>query len=154
MIADINEWDCGLLLQHPCGLPLLVGVAWMCCVWCYRHGVAHNHLYDGGDMKLSRLFKSTTRVQTYDLHSGLISEIGTDPFCVFMLIKSHAHKKTDRCYPSINRLVKLSGLSYNRVRACIGILCRKGLIDAEYTRYTDSSGSEYGKHHYEYTTYR
>lgn len=105
-------------------------------------------------MKLSKLFKSTTRVSTYDLHSGLASSIGGNPFMIMMLIKSHVNKDTGKCYPSIRRLMKLSGLAINTVKACIKTLEDDGIISRELIRFVDSNGDEYGREHYEYIVYR
>ena len=105
-------------------------------------------------MKLSKLFKSTTRVSTYDLHAGFAASIGGNPFMVMMLIKSHINKDTGKCYPSIRRLVKLSGLTINTVKACIKLLEAEGIISHELVRFIDSDGDEYGRPHYEYTVYR
>jgi DNA-binding MarR family transcriptional regulator len=57
--------------------------------------------------------------------------VGVAPFAVLVVLLRHADIKTGRCYPSIRRIARTTGLSQPTVLKAIAILEKEGLIKVE-----------------------
>jgi len=65
------------------------------------------------------------------IQSGLIAKIGTVPWAVYCVIKSHAGLETGNAWPSNTRIGELVGVSVNTVQRAMKTLVDSGLIKAD-----------------------
>jgi len=63
--------------------------------------------------------------------SGLVAQIGTNSFAIWSAIKAHSDFQTGVSYPSIRRLMELTGLASATVQKCLGILEQSHLLRSE-----------------------
>jgi hypothetical protein len=66
--------------------------------------------------------------QTDLFDSGLVAEIGVPAFAVWCAIKGHSDFKTGRCWPSIRRLMTLTGLASATVQGALTRLEKNHLL--------------------------
>ena len=78
-----------------------------------------------GGSSLSMLGRINTTFGTYQadlFESGLVAQIGPNSFAVWAAIKAHADFQTGIAWPSVRRLMALTGLASATVQKCLGTL--------------------------------
>ena len=74
---------------------------------------------------MSMLGRINTTFGTYQadlFESGLVAQIGPNSFAVWAAIKAHADFQTGIAWPSVRRLMALTGLASATVQKCLGTL--------------------------------
>jgi hypothetical protein len=67
----------------------------------------------------------------YNAVIELIAEIGLVAFCVYVVLSQHADNDDRTCFPSMNRLAAIVGITPRAARKAIALLKAKGLITIE-----------------------
>ncbi len=78
--------------------------------------------------------KINTSFATYQadlFESGLVAQIGPNAFAVWSAIKAHADYQTGVSWPSIRRLMELTGLASATVQKCLATLEANRLLRSE-----------------------
>jgi DNA-binding transcriptional MocR family regulator len=78
--------------------------------------------------------KINTSFATYQadlFESGLVAQIGPNAFAVWSAIKAHADFQTGVSWPSIRRLMELTGLASATVQKCLTVLEEHRLLRSE-----------------------
>jgi DNA-binding transcriptional MocR family regulator len=78
--------------------------------------------------------KINTSFATYQadlFESGLVAQIGPNSFAVWSAIKAHADYQTGVSWPSIRRLMELTGLASATVQKCLATLEEHRLLRSE-----------------------
>jgi len=78
-----------------------------------------------------RINTSFATYQADLFESGLVAQIGTNSFAVWSAIKAHADYQTGMSWPSIRRLMELTGLASATVQRCLKILESANLLRSE-----------------------
>ena len=78
-----------------------------------------------------RINTSFATYQADLFESGLVAQIGTNAFGVWSAIKAHADYQTGMSWPSIRRLMDLTGLASATVQKCLKTLEASNLLRSE-----------------------
>lgn len=78
-----------------------------------------------------RINTSFATYQADLFESGLVAQIGTNAFGVWSAIKAHADYQTGMSWPSIRRLMELTGLASATVQKCLKTLEEARLLRSE-----------------------
>lgn len=78
-----------------------------------------------------RINTSFATYQSDLFESGLVAQIGTNAFGVWSAIKAHADYQTGLSWPSIRRLMQLTGLASATVQKCLRTLEEAKLLRSE-----------------------
>jgi len=78
-----------------------------------------------------RINTSFATYQSDLFESGLVAQIGTNAFGVWSAIKAHADYQTGLSWPSIRRLMELTGLASATVQKCLRTLEEAKLLRSE-----------------------
>ena len=73
-----------------------------------------------------RINTSFATYQADLFESGLVAQIGPNAFALWSAIKAHADYQTGLAYPSIRRLMELTGLASATVQKCLHTTTRRG----------------------------
>jgi len=86
----------------------------------------------GRDMSFEGRINTTFGTYQADLfESGLVAQIGANAFVVWAAIKAHSDFKTGVAWPSIRRLMQLTGLANATVQKCLDTLEDSHLLRSE-----------------------
>jgi len=78
-----------------------------------------------------RINTSFATYQADLFESGLVAQIGVSSFAVWSAIKAHADYQTGMSWPSIRRLMDLTGLASATVQKCLKTLEASNLLRSE-----------------------
>lgn len=78
-----------------------------------------------------RINTSFATYQADLFESGLVAQIGANAFAVWSAIKAHADYQTGLAWPSIRRLMELTGLASATVQRCLKTLEASNLLRSE-----------------------